>query len=127
MSLIDQLAEERIREAMARGEFDNLPGAGKPLELDDDSMVPPELRAGYRLLKNAGYLPPEAAALAELREAEQLVRLATDLETRTGAARRLDLLRARLGERYAAVLDREADYRERVLSALGDGQGGAGD
>ncbi len=53
MWLLDQWAERHIAEAQAKGEFDNLAGSGEPLILDDDSHVPPELRAGYRLLKNA--------------------------------------------------------------------------
>ena len=53
MWLLDQWAERHIAEAQAKGEFDNLVGSGEPLILDDDSHVPPELRAGYRLLKNA--------------------------------------------------------------------------
>jgi hypothetical protein len=61
MWLLDQWAERHILDAQTKGEFDNLPGSGAPLELDDDSHVPPELRAGYRLLKNAGCLPPELA------------------------------------------------------------------
>ena len=56
MWLLDQWAERHIAEAQAKGEFDNLVGSGEPLILDDDSHVPPELRAGYRLLKNAGCL-----------------------------------------------------------------------
>lgn len=59
MWLLDQWAERHITDAQTKGEFDNLPGSGEPLALDDDSHVPPELRTGYRLLKNAGCLPPE--------------------------------------------------------------------
>lgn len=54
----ESLIEQRIREAEAAGQFRNLPGAGKPLRLDDDDQVPEELRVGHRLLKNAGYAPP---------------------------------------------------------------------
>lgn len=57
MWLLDQWAERHITDAQTKGEFDNLPGSGEPLTLDDDSHVPPELRTGYRLLKNAGCLP----------------------------------------------------------------------
>ncbi len=56
MRYIDKLAEPRMQEAVGRGEFDNLPGTGKPLALDDDTFVPPELRVAYRVLQNAGYL-----------------------------------------------------------------------
>ena len=59
MLLLDTLAEARIAEAMERGELDNLPGAGKPQVLDDDSHIPETLRMAYRILKNAGCLPPE--------------------------------------------------------------------
>ena len=62
MSLVDL----RIAEAAAKGEFDNLLGAGKPLELDDDSHVPEEERAAYRLLKNSGFVPPELAEISEI-------------------------------------------------------------
>lgn len=54
---LEAVAEERIQEAIRRGDFDNLPGTGKPLELDDDLLVPPELRVANRVLKNAGLVP----------------------------------------------------------------------
>lgn len=72
MFLVDEWAERHISSALKRGELDNLSGEGRPLVLDDDSHVPVDLRAGYRLLKNAGCLPPEieqrkeAATLASL-------------------------------------------------------------
>lgn len=72
MFLVDEWAERHISSALKRGELENLSGEGKPLQLDDDSHVPADLRAGYRLLKNAGCLPPEieqrkeAATLASL-------------------------------------------------------------
>ena len=55
----ERIAEERIREAVAAGELDNLPGCGRPLLMDDDSGVPEELRVAYRVLKNAGMVPEE--------------------------------------------------------------------
>ncbi|ETT08457.1 DUF1992 domain-containing protein [Providencia alcalifaciens] len=59
MSVIDLWAERHIQDALNKGELSNLNGEGKPLQLDDDSLVPEELRAGYRILKNSGYLPAE--------------------------------------------------------------------
>ena len=50
------LVERRLEEAAANGELSNLPGEGRPLDLDDDAMVPPELRVAYRILKNAGFV-----------------------------------------------------------------------
>jgi hypothetical protein len=65
---LDALVERRIQAAIAGGEFDNLPGAGRPLALDDDALVPAELRLAYRLLKNAGYVPPELPQIAEVNQ-----------------------------------------------------------
>ncbi|WP_278498529.1 DnaJ family domain-containing protein [Pantoea vagans] len=74
MWLVDELAEQHIKAALEKGELSNLPGSGKPLQLDDDSHVPPELRAGYRLLKNAGFLPPELELRREAMEVNDLIR-----------------------------------------------------
>lgn len=59
MNIFDQMAEGYISKALAQGDLNNLPGKGKPLQLDDDSQVPERLRTGYRILKNAGFIPPE--------------------------------------------------------------------
>ncbi|MGB9761663.1 MAG: DUF1992 domain-containing protein [Caldimicrobium thiodismutans] len=65
-----KIAEERIREAMERGEFDDLELKGKPLELKEDPFVPEELRIAYRMLKNAGFLPKEVELRKEIAELE---------------------------------------------------------
>jgi len=62
------IAERKIAEAIARGEFDNLPGAGKPLELDDDALVPEELRVANRILRNAGFVPPQIGQLVQINQ-----------------------------------------------------------
>ncbi len=77
MWLIDQLAEQHILSALDKGELSGLRGEGKPLQLDDDSQVPAELRTAYRLLKNSGFLPPE---LESRREALALVDLLRQLD-----------------------------------------------
>lgn len=98
MWLIDQLVEARISDAQARGEFDNLPGAGEALQLEDDTLVPAELRAAYRLLKNAGYLPPAVQMRREIAEVEQLLQLAEDVTEWQYLNRRLHYLMLKLGE-----------------------------
>lgn len=57
--LLELMAERAISKAIKEGELDNLNNSGQPIELTDDSMVPEQLRTGYRILKNAGYIPPE--------------------------------------------------------------------
>jgi hypothetical protein len=63
---LDRLADEMIREAMARGEFDDLPGKGKPQNLDSYFAAPEDLRMAWSVLKNAGYLPEEVQRLKEI-------------------------------------------------------------
>jgi len=69
--MLDFLAERRIAEAVSRGELDDLPGAGRPLDLDDGAFVPEELRVAYRILKNAGFVPPEVETLNEIAQLER--------------------------------------------------------
>lgn len=59
MWILDRIAEQRIEQARDAGAFDKLPGMGQPLPEEDLSLVPEELRVAYRVLKNAGYIPPE--------------------------------------------------------------------
>ena len=119
MLALDLLAERKIAEALARGELQNLPGEGCPLDLTDDPMVPEELRIAYRILKNAGYIPPEVESLNELRELERMLDDVPEGEVRRQALLRLDLLRARLDARKAnhggAAL---RDYRDTLLNRL---------
>ena len=51
--------DERIKEAITRGDFDNLPGKGKPLDLDAYFTTPEHLRMGYSILKSADIIPEE--------------------------------------------------------------------
>ena len=77
MFLGDAMAEQKIAEAINKGELDNLPGAGSPLLLDDDSDVPLELRMAYRILKNSGFLPPELQDRKEALELNTLLQSLT--------------------------------------------------
>lgn len=119
MNPIDQIAETRIREAIERGELSGLPGEGKPLQLDDDSAIPEELRAAYRILKNAGFLPPELQLRKELREAEHLLQQLPESE-RSRARIRLELLQLRLAanRRQPINLLLEDHYRQCLLERL---------
>lgn len=122
MSLLDQLADAHIQAAADDGAFDDLPGAGQPLPPDDARGVPPELRAGYRLLKNAGYLPPELETQRELRHVESLLAEAVpESDQAQTLRRRLRWIELRLGEsRRGRALLRDTDYADRIRQRLGD-------
>jgi uncharacterized protein YutE (UPF0331/DUF86 family) len=59
-------ADDKIKEAIARGEFDNLPGTGKPLDLDAYFATPEHLRMGYSILKSADIIPEEMELLKQI-------------------------------------------------------------
>jgi hypothetical protein len=119
--LFQRLAEQRIQEAQEEGAFEDLPGEGAPLDLDDDSMVPEELRTAYRMLKNAGHLPPELAPNAEIREIEDLLQHVDDPEQQRQAKARLEVLveRVQLGRGRRSSLKTEQIYKEKLLERLG--------
>lgn len=118
MWLLDRLAEECIEQAIARGDLDDVPGRGRPLRLEDDAMVPAELRPAYRLLKNAGYLPQEMQLRRDLQDAEALLRAARTEEERATAGARLRLLLSRLsGSRAGSLLTQEA-YLQRIRDRI---------
>ena len=58
--------DEKIKEAIARGEFDDLPEKGKPLDLDAYFATPEHLRMGYSILKSAEIIPEEMELLREI-------------------------------------------------------------
>ena len=73
LAALERVAEKRINEAIQRGEFDNLPGSGEPLNLEDDRQIPDDLRLAYKVLRNADCLPPELELKKEIRTAEELL------------------------------------------------------
>jgi hypothetical protein len=63
-----EVIEGAIQSAIERGEFDNLKGKGKPLDLNEYFDTPEEIRLGYTLLKNAGYVPEEVQLRNQIEE-----------------------------------------------------------
>ena len=124
MDMFRAIAEERIREAVRRGEFDNLPGAGKPLPPDDLDQVPEELRMGYKLLKNAGFLPEEMQLRKEMLTLNDLLAACRDEAERTRLQRELSMKKLR----YEALMaDRGwsqsgvfREYEEKILRKMLD-------
>ena len=74
----DKIVEALIMEAQARGEFDNLPGEGKPIDLTAYFETPEEVRLAQSLLKNAGMISPEVQLLKEIAELRQVLEAITD-------------------------------------------------
>ena len=112
---LDALVEARIERAIERGELAGLPGQGRPIALDDDACVAPELRLAHRILKNAGYVPEEVELRREITSLAALID-ATEGTERARAIARHDWLRARLALRggTGSCLLEHREYVERV-------------
>lgn len=84
------MSEDKIRKAYENGEFDNLPGFGKPLQLEDMSGVPEELRMAYKLMKNAGFSPEENMMKQEMMTIESLMKQTDNLAEREELQKKLN-------------------------------------
>jgi hypothetical protein len=119
---IGRLAEERIREAMDRGEFDDLPGRGEPLELENDSHLPEDLRIAYKILKNADCLPPELQLRKEIHTTQQLLAGITDTQRKYKQLQKLNFLIMKLNmtRRVSPLLEENQRYYAKVAEKMSD-------
>ena len=80
LEAIRLIAERRISEAIQKGLLDTHVWRNRHLPMTYDNMVPEELRMAYKILKNAGYLPPEIEAKKEIESLVCYGNLDTNLE-----------------------------------------------
>lgn len=74
----DRIVEALIKDAQERGEFDNLPGKGKPIDLSEYFATPEDVRMAQSLLKNAGMTSPEVQLLNEIAALRQVLTALVD-------------------------------------------------
>lgn len=91
MSSFALIAEQRIQEAIRNGAFDDLSLKGQPLTKEDLSGVPEELRMGFKILKNAGYLPEELQLRQEILALSDLLAACTADMQRSTMQRKLTM------------------------------------
>jgi hypothetical protein len=113
----DAIIEAKIKEAQRAGAFDDLPGAGKPLDLDDDKLVPEDVRMAFRILKNAGFVPVEIEERKEAADLRKLIDATADHPERRRAIAKLALLEARI-EARGGRLPRTPDYYAKLAQKL---------
>jgi hypothetical protein len=117
----EALVEQRIKKAQQEGAFDNLEGQGKPLKFDDQN-VPEDLRLAHKILKNAGFLPPEVALRKKVFQVEQLLaETQNDSPERSKIQKKLNFLLTKLGttrggnHSFPVMTD---EYRETIIKKL---------
>ncbi|HCO12034.1 MAG TPA: DUF1992 domain-containing protein [Desulfonauticus sp.] len=120
MDIFVQLAEEKIKKALEKGELDNLPGKGKPLNLEEDANIPADLKIAYKILKNSGYLPEEVSTQQEITTTLELLEQATDEQEKYRQLQKLNLLitKINLQRKRPVYLEYNQVYFEKVINKI---------
>lgn len=126
MGWIERRAEEILREAVERGKLDGLEGAGKPLRFESSPFVPDDLKLAYKMLADAGYVPPEVELKREVAGLRELLRAVED-DDRHRIERELNdrVLRLNLALKRSFDLEDQQVYARKLrarLSTSRDGQ-----
>lgn len=117
----EKIIESRIKKAQDEGAFDNLPGKGRPLQLEDDRHIPEDLRMAYKVLKNADCLPPELQLRKEIRATEDLLAGMKDTVKKYRIIKKLNFLVLRLNAMRDthAAFDLPQRYYGELVERLG--------
>ena len=87
---IESAIEEKIRQAIARGEFDDLEGKGKPLNLDAYFNTPEDLRMAFAMLKSNDFVPEEVELLKAISSLKDRIKIEADGAIREKLAKELN-------------------------------------
>jgi hypothetical protein len=117
---MQQFAEEVILKAQKEGEFDNLEGRGRPLRLEDDSMVPEDCRMAYKLLKNSGHVPPELEEQKDILNIKDMLAHCKDEQERYRQIQKLNLMVTRMNmqRRRPVHLEEDQVYYQRAVERI---------
>ena len=116
-----KIIEKRIQEALNRGDFDDLPGRGEPLQVEDDSRVPEDLRLAYKILKNADCLPPELELRKEIRQMEDLLENIPDEKKKYRQIKKINfkIMKLNLIGNRAPLLEEKQIYYKKLVDRFG--------
>lgn len=117
MDIFQRIAEQRIRQAIEDGEFDNLSGKGQPLQLEDDSHIPEDIRIPYKILKNANCLPPELELKKEILKLEDMLANMPDEKEKYLQMKRLNFMVMSLNmlRKVPVDLEEKQQYYEKLV------------
>ena len=116
-----KIIESRIKEAQQKGEFEDLPGTGQPLNMEDDSHIPPDLRMPYKILKNAGCIPPELQLKKEIRQMEDMLDNIPDEKEKYRLIKKINyqIMKLNMMGKKSPLLEETELYYSKVINKLG--------
>ena len=102
------------------GLLDNKEWRNKPLPTTYDSMVPEELRMAHKILKNAGYLPPEIETKKEIQQIEDLLATCEDEYIRVRQIKKLNFLVMKLNAMKgdSVNIETQEEYYQQVVERI---------
>ncbi|BBO86262.1 DUF1992 domain-containing protein [Desulfosarcina ovata] len=107
----EKIIESRIKKAQDEGAFEDLPGSGQPLQLENDPHIPEDLRLAHKVLKNADCLPPEVQLRKEIRTTEELLSGMTDTVKKHRTIKKLNYLIMKLNATRGASAEFDIPQR----------------
>lgn len=115
-----KIVEQRIKEALEKGEFDDLPGQGEPLDLEDDRCIPEDLRLAYKILKNANCLPPELELKKEIRQMEDMLENIPDEKERYRQIKKINfkIMQLNIMGKKSPLLEEKQIYYKKLIEKL---------
>ena len=121
MFVFQKIIEKRILEAQKKGDFDDLPGSGEPISVEDDSHVPEDLRLTYKILKNANCVPPEVQLRKDIRKMEDMLEGMSDEKEKYRHIKRINfkIMQLNLMGKASPLLGDTELYYNKVLEKTG--------
>jgi hypothetical protein len=121
MSIFQKIVEKRIKRAKEEGMFDDLPGHGEPLSIEDDSHIPEDLRLVHKILKNADCLPPELQLRKEIRQMEDMLESIPDEKEKYRQIRRINykIMQLNMMGKVSPLLEETQVYYGKLIDKFG--------
>jgi len=120
MNSIAFIAEQKIQEAIKNGDLNIERWKNRPLPMEDDRLIPDDLKMAYKILKNSGYLPPEIEERKEVKRLEELIAATEDEHVRLKQMKKLNVLLMKIDARRGKTsnIARQDDYYRKVVEKI---------
>ncbi len=118
MESLARIAEQKILQAIEKGDLNSERWKNKPLPLDDDRFVPEDLKMAYKILKNSGYLPPEIEEKKEVQRLEELILATEDEHERVKQMKKLDVLLMKIDTKRSTNIASQDAYYQKVVERV---------